>query len=166
MRGLILSMGLGLVLFLGDAPDAHADARGFTFPSAQIRVDVPDGWGWNTGNDGAVTFFDASKEFLLIAQTMDGANMTAAVAAVHVILKLLLDRYDCEDASASAHRGMATLTIECVGRKDGQRLHVTTRVFDSPQRYFLELVLGSDDVTPDQRDAIRSFMRSTRPMSN
>jgi hypothetical protein len=37
-------------------------------------------------------------------------------------------------------------------------------VFDSPQRYFLELVLASDSVTEDQNDAIRSFMRSTRPM--
>lgn len=162
----VLSVSLGLMLGLGYASPVHAEGRGFTFPAAQIRVDVPSGWGWNTGNDGTVSFFDASKEFLVMAQTMDGANMAAAVAAVHLILNLLLDRYDCDDPSASAHRGMATMTIECVGRKGGERVHVTTRVFDSPQRYFLELVLGSDDVTPDQKDAIRSFMHSTRPMSN
>src|ERR1041384_1477578 len=78
----VLSVSLGLMLVLGYASPVHAEGRGFTFPVAQIRVDVPNGWGWNTGNDGTVSFFDASKEFLVMAQTMDGANMAAAVAAV------------------------------------------------------------------------------------
>jgi hypothetical protein len=164
MRGRVLLVSIGLVLGLGFHSAAHAQGRSLNFPAARIQVDVPDEWGWTTGNDGAVTFVDSSKEFLLIAQTMDGANMLGALAGVHILLNLLLTRYDCDEPSASAHRGMATITMECVGRLEQRRLHVLTRVFDSPQKYFLELVLASDSVTEDQSDSIRSFMRSTRPM--
>jgi hypothetical protein len=113
-----------------------------------------------------VVFADRSKEFLVVVQTMDGASMLVALAGVHVFLKVFLGQdYDCDEPSASAHRGMATLTMNCVGRVNQRRFHVMTRVFDSPQRYFMEFVLTSDDTTRDQDDAIRSFVRSTRPMA-
>src|SRR5262245_5000756 len=105
MRVTVLSVALVLGLF---SPAARGEGRGFNFPAARIHVDVPDGWGWTIGDDGSMTFVDSSKEFIVIAQTMDGANLLGALAGVHGLLKLMLGRgYDCDEPAASAHRGMA-----------------------------------------------------------